>query len=570
MEKAAAEDPRLWGLLAGNVWRRARRRLRVGPVFRWRFIGPTPERLLIAPPDLRPADPQIARDFYAGRFPLAGRVVETASSPFAPGLGDPQWRAAMHGFHWLRHMRAEGTQLASANARALVGDWLDHWSTRYRSEAFAPALVARRLIAWLQHSNVVLAGAELPFYRAYLRALAAQVRFLRVMAPEMADGEERLRARIALAFAALSMPVKTGTLMRAARDLSRELERQILADGGHVSRNPQAIVDLLSELVPLRQTWRARDQTPPATLIGAIDRMYPALRFFRHQDGEIARFNGAGPTRTELIAALMRHDDAEGAPVRAAAHSGYQRLSAGDSTVIVDAGSPPPLALSGQAHAGTLSFELSSGRACFIVNAGVDPDGAPEWRRLARATAAHSTAVINDASSARLLRSDDASALIGAPLAAGPTRVSVRRLDEAVAQTVTASHDGYLRRFAIVHERTLSLSADGDVLFGRDAFADSRGGPPGAAAIAIRFHVHPAIALYRDETNRIVLMGSGTDQWSFEADGLEPLIEESVFFADFAGPRRSAQLTLSFTTAERPFAEWRMQRLRRAGMPHRP
>ncbi|WP_204277091.1 hypothetical protein, partial [Escherichia coli] len=55
----------------------------MGPLFRWRFTGFTPERVLIAPQDLRPADPQLAEEFYHGRFALAGRVVETGGrSPF--------------------------------------------------------------------------------------------------------------------------------------------------------------------------------------------------------------------------------------------------------------------------------------------------------------------------------------------------------------------------------------------------------------------------------------------------------------------------------------------------------
>src|SRR5690606_8927788 len=47
------QAPHLWGLAARQVWRRLRRRLRAGPVYRWRYTGRTPERVLIAPPDLR-------------------------------------------------------------------------------------------------------------------------------------------------------------------------------------------------------------------------------------------------------------------------------------------------------------------------------------------------------------------------------------------------------------------------------------------------------------------------------------------------------------------------------------
>jgi uncharacterized heparinase superfamily protein len=398
---AAGNTTRLWALVAREYWRRARRRLRAGPVYRWRYTGRTPERVLIAPPDLRLADPQIALEIYYGRFPFSGHMVETGGrSPFQMEVANRGWQKSLHGFRWLRHMRAAGTELAAANARALVSDWIAIHGGRISGTAWEPATTAKRIIAWLQHSSVVLQGAELPFYRAFLKSLALQIRYLRSMARELPDGKARLRTRIALAFAALSLPAPSSALRSATRNLAEELERQILPDGGHISRNPIVVLELLSDLLPLRQTYANQAESPPAALIGAVERMLPALRFFRHQDGSIARFNGMGATIQDRIAAILRHDDTVGAPLLHAPHSGYERLSMGETTVIADTGLPPPIDVSGAAHAGCLSFEMSSGRHNFIVNAGVDTYGAADFRPLARATAAHSTAPISSAARA--------------------------------------------------------------------------------------------------------------------------------------------------------------------------
>ena len=97
-------------------------------------------------------------------------------------------------------------------------------------------------------------------------------------------------------------------------------------------------MELLADLLPLRQTYANQAETPPAALISAVDRMLPALRFFRHQDGSLARFNGMGATIHDRIAAILRHDDTAGAPLLHAPHSGYERLSMGGTTVIADTG----------------------------------------------------------------------------------------------------------------------------------------------------------------------------------------------------------------------------------------
>ncbi|MGE0502411.1 MAG: heparinase II/III family protein [Rhizobiaceae bacterium] len=574
MATAAGSMPRVWALVAREIWRRARRRLRAGPVYRWRYSGRTPERVLVAPPDLRLADPQIAAEIYHGRFPLAGHLVETGGrSPYQIEVANHGWAKSLHGFRWLRHMRAAGTELAAANARALVGDWIAIHGGRISGIAWDPGVTGRRIIAWLQHSSVVLQGAEFRFYRAYLRSLAVQVRYLRSMAPEMPAGKDRLRARIALALAALSLPASQSALRSATRHLVDELERQILPDGGHVSRNPMAVLELVADLLPLRQTYANQAESPPAELIGAIERMLPALRFFRHQDGSLARFNGMGATIHDRIAAVLRHDDTDGAPLMQAPHSGYQRLAMGGTTVIADVGPPPPADVSGSAHAGCLSFELSSGRHLIVVNAGIDTYGADDFRPLARATAAHSTATLNDTSSARFNLSNSVNGLLGSPLVGGPRSVPYRRIDKPGVQGFVANHDGYAQRFQLFHEREVSLSAEGSVLDGIDRFYRAGGAPPknnGRDFVTIRFHIHPDVAVTRDEQERLVLAMPGGDVWMFTATGVEAAIEESIFFANLAGPRRTRQIVLAHKASDMPETRWRFTRTKVAGRPAKP
>jgi uncharacterized heparinase superfamily protein len=556
-------------MVARELWRRARRRLRAGPIYRWRYSGRTPERVLIAPPDLRHADRQIALEIYSGRFPLSGQMVETGGrSPFQVDVTNPQWLRSLHGFGWLRHMRAAGTELAAANARALVADWIAINGGRISGIAWDPAVTARRIISWLQHSPVVLQGAEFPFYRSFLRSLAVQIRFLRSMAPEMPDGQEKLRARIALAFAALSLPVSQQALRSATRNLSLEIDRQILPDGGHISRNPMVILELLADLLPLRQTYANQAERPPAALMGAVERMLPALRFFRHQDGSLARFNGMGATIHDRIAAILRQDDVGGAPLLHAPHSGYERLAVGGTTVIADTGPPPPSEVSGRAHAGCLSFEMSSGRHNVIVNSGVDTFGAADFRPLARATAAHSTATLNDTSSARFSTSPGVGSLLGAPLVGGPNKVRCDRNDGKDAQGFVAVHDGYVSRFGIYHERTLSLAQGGDVLRGKDRFYGAGGRPVpdnGRDVVALRFHVHPDMSLATDSQGRLAISARGADTWIFTASGAAPTVEESIFFAGLSGPRKTFQIVLSFKASEQPEARWQFIRIRLAG-----
>lgn len=566
MSIAADSTTRLWALVAKEFWRKTRRRLRAGPAYSWRYSGRTPERVLIAPPDLRLADPQIALEIYYGRFPLSGHLVETGGqSPFLIDVPNRGWQRSLHGFRWLRHMRAAGTELAAANARALVSDWIALHGSRISGIAWEPATTAKRIIAWLQHSSVVLQGAEFAFYRSFLRSLAMQIRYLRSMSPEMPDGKDRLRARVALAFAALSLPAPVSALRSATRYLAEELDRQILPDGGHISRNPMAVLEILADLLPLRHTYANQAEQPPLALINAVERMLPALRFFRHQDGSLARFNGMGATIHDRIVAILRHDDTAGSPPLHATHSGYERLAMGGTTVIADTGTAPPIDVSNQAHAGCLAFEMSSGRQHYIVNAGIDTYGAADLRPLARATAAHSTVTINDTSSASFAHSQRVSGVLGSPLFAGPKSVPTQRLDKPGIHGFVARHDGYAQRFGLHHERELSLSAGGSILSGCDRILRVGKAPiknDGRDLVTIRFHVHPDVQLFRDQKERLVLTGPDIDTWVFISPDVAAEVEESIYFAGLGGPCRSRQIVLSFRASKISEVHWQFSRTR--------
>jgi len=533
-------------------------------LYRWRYAGRTPDRLLIAPIDLRTTDPTVAHDIYEGRFVFAGTGVDVSGfSVFEAEPPTEDWARTLHGFSWLRHLRGTDMAISRSNARALIDEWLRHTS-RLDSIAWEPEIVARRLISWLSHTPMILDGCDYPFYRRFMRSLSSQVRYLRRTAFDGMPGLPRLQVMIALASAALSMSDQPRFLRVSSRMLDLELVRQILPDGGHASRNPGAILELLIDLLPLRQAYSARGGQPSRILLSAIDRTMPMLRFFRMGDGSFARFNGLGDTPSDLLATVLAYDDVRGAPLANAPHSGYQRIDAGGTVVVMDAGKPPPMNYSVNAHAGCLSFEMSVGRQRLIVNCGSPGAEAVPMRRMARTTAAHSTVTLNDSSSCRFLSRSWVGDWLGEAVISGPTRVDVDRRAEGDATVVTARHNGYAGRFGIVHERRLSLSDAGDRLEGVDSFFTPSGQPArrsGKDAFAIRFHLHPAVRVSPSLGGRSVTMElPDGERWEFETDSIEPVVEESILFAEARGSRATDQIVIYGRVQQNQSVSWQLHR----------
>jgi uncharacterized heparinase superfamily protein len=549
MSRAAIADRARLSLFAlRRGWCSGIGRLSTHPWVRWRFASTGTDRLLIAPQDLRTADPTRASEIYAGRFAFAGKIVTCdGRSPFEMAPPSEEWREVLLGFGWLRHLRAAESGITRANARALVDEWI---SLQGASDpvAWRPEIVSRRVMSWLSQAPLVLQEADAKFYRRFLRSLSRQVRYLRRTAAMTRDGLPRLQCIVALTDAALCMAGQERLLKASTRRLVDELQRQVLPDGGHISRNPSALIEILLDLLPLRQAFTARSVAPPQALIGAIDRMMPMLRFFRHGDGHFAHFNGTGPTSSDTLATVLAYDDARGTPVSNAPHSGYQRLTGNGTLVMMDTGRPPPIGVSHEAHAGCLAFELSTRHHRIVVNCGLPATNRESWRQLARATAAHSTVTFNDASSCRFLGSTKLQALLGIPIVTGPTKVPIARDSNAEETAVRASHDGYATRYGVIHQRILRLSADGRRLDGEDAFLPANGKnfpPKRPDDFALRFHLHPSVRASRLTDGRgVMLMLTGRQVWTFAANDEPVELEESVYLAGSDGPRRALQIVV--------------------------
>ena len=151
-------------------------------------------------------------------------------------------------------------------------------------------------MSWISQAPLILKDVDSQFYRRFMRSLTRQVRYLRLNALEARDGAPQLQVTIALMYATLCMSGQERHVRNAVKRLSDQLDEQILPDGGHISRNPGALIELLLDLLPLKQAFASRNMPPPPALLNAIDRMMPMLRFFRHDDGNFALFNGMGAT----------------------------------------------------------------------------------------------------------------------------------------------------------------------------------------------------------------------------------------------------------------------------------
>ncbi len=242
--------------------------------------------------------------------------------------------------------------------------------------------------------------------------------------------------------------------------------------------------------------------------------------------------------------------------------SGYVHLSCGGTTIIADAGPAPPFEFASEAHAGCLSFEMSAGSRLVFVNGGAPGPANFDQRPVSRATASHNTLCLAETSSSKLVRHARLDALIGGSPIKGPAVVRSKVEDINGELVWTGMHDGYYGRFGILHHRRLALSASGSRVSGTDRLA---GANPGLRLMAdlpfsIHFHLHPeARCRMTAESGVAEVITPDGQTWRFQATGADLSIEESTYFADSSGPRRTLQFVLRGSTFGESEVSWQIE-----------
>jgi uncharacterized heparinase superfamily protein len=534
------------GLLT-RLRRDALQALAAGPLYRHTLIGRVPADLKLRIGQRWPGDARRGAAIAGGEIELAGELVRHPSPRWFPPSAGSEWLACWHGFGWIADLATAGGAARDA-AGDLVHSWLRE-NTAWHGLAWRSDVLATRIFAWIaQFDEIVRRDQDQALRRAMLTSIVAQLRHLARTASWEVAGAARLRALKGLIAGRAALGDSETRLVKVLKALEREVSVQVLPDGAHVSRNPSLQLQVLQDLIDTRATLRAAQIETPVAVQQAIERMAPMLRFFRHGDRRLALFNDSLEEDGVLVDLVLTRSETKGGAPSQATQSGFDRLQAARSLVIVDTGRPPPRGFDERAHAGALSFEMSHERERIIVNCGAYRGPKSSWSRVARASAAHSVLVVADTNSVEI-REDGS-------LGRKPATIARERAEHQGQQWISATHDGYRQRFGLTYARQLFLAADGEDLRGEERLT----GRPGAN-FAVRFHLHPLVqaSLAQDGGAALLRLPSGM-LWRLRAAGAEMSLGESVYLGS-GEARKTQQVVLSGTVgAEGAAVRWALRR----------
>ncbi|MBB5720502.1 putative heparinase superfamily protein [Loktanella ponticola] len=494
------------------------------------------------------------RQLISGNFLFAGAFVQAPNALIWDiGIDNPRIAEEIQGFAWLDDLAAVGDMRARERAQAWVADWIARYGTGV-GPGWTPDLTGRRLIRWINHGLFLLRGQDKAASDIYFRSLGQQTLFLAKRWRTTEPGLSRFEALTGIIYAGLALEGMEQFAPPAVKALASDCATQIDSMGGIATRNPEDLLEVFTLITWATQALTLAGQTPPRQFIEAQERMAPTLRALRHADGSLARFHGGGRGIDGRLDHALADSHVRVTPIEPKdLHMGFARVTAGRTSMIIDAATPPVGPASGDAHASTLAFEVTSGRRPIIVSCGSGRSFGEDWRRAGRATPSHSTLWINGYSSSRLappVRGSHSAEL----LLDVPQRVQCEFSNLDDGKRLELSHDGYRQTHGLTHARTIDIAIDGRGLVGEDLLTTlgtndearfdgqlSRSSP--GVPFTIRFHLHPDVDATVDLSGGAVSMVLKSGEvWIFRHDGQATLsLEPSVYLENGRLKPRSAQ-----------------------------
>ncbi len=204
---------------------------------------------------------------------------------------------------------------------------------------------------------------------------------------------------------------------------------------------------------------------------------------------------------------------------------GYAILKNKNCILAMDIGNSPQKTFSNNYQSGALSFEFFYKDKKLISNSGYFQDYKNKLNLISKSTAAHSTLIIDNHSSCSFRNNGKYKTLENG------LKISDKNIvNEKNYWLIKASHNGFLKKFGILYERSLEYFITKNKLIGTDKIISKNKLEP--KKYDIRFHMEPGVKLTKTLDNKTILIEIENSGWKFSTNCEIINIESGIYFGN--------------------------------------
>jgi len=232
---------------------------------------------------------------------------------------------------------------------------------------------------------------------------------------------------------------------------------------------------------------------------------------------------------------------------------GYAILKNKKISLVMDIGPTPEKKFSRNYQCGALSFEIISNNKKLICNSGYFQKTKHKLNNISRSSANHSTLIIDNHSSCKINSSK-------LEIENNLKILKKKTVMEKNYWNICASHDGYNKRYGIIHEREIEFFPENYKFIGQDKLLKKKNFK--SSNFEIRFHLEPNVKIMKTQDEKSILIDIENEGWKFTAQGYTIDTETGLYFGKKNSFTENQNLFISgITQSEDQVIKWEFEKI---------
>ena len=457
----------------------------------------------------------------------------------------------LNSFFWLFSLDLKSSK---KNTQNIILQWIEK-NHNFNSKSWEMDIVAKRIIAWISNSKLTYEDGNNIYKEKFNNIIKKQINHLINEIERSKWIDDKMIGCAAIILAGLSYNDKHNYLNFGLNLVKKITKFSFDNNGFPKSRNIRQLNFYLKYFVLIREWLKESQNEIPEYIDESIYYLGQAYSFIWQNNKRDILFNGNHETNNiEFDSYLQRL----GYKFKNQTNElgGYAILSNKKISLIMDIGSSPDKKFSSNYQAGALSFEIISNGKKLICNSGYFQNFKHHLNKLSKSSAVHSTLNLNDRSSCRFTSIQNSSSRISH----GLKIIKKNIVFEKNYWKINGSHDGYLKRYGIIHEREIEFYPEQFNFIGYDKIISKN--KIKNLKFEIRFHLEPNVKVMKTQDNKSILIDINGEGWKFNSNNNDINIDNGLYFGKKNYSTGNKNIFISgMTNTENQTIKWELTKL---------
>ena len=462
----------------------------------------------------------ISNDFY--------KITDTAPELlWKENIKDKLKFKNLHSFLWLARLDRKNNKIMTKN---IIRSWINIYYN-YDPSTWEMEITARRIIAWSSNTDMTLENSDKEYKENFFLSLIKQSNFLSKNLKKLFYDPSKIICCAAIILSGMMFKENESNYKIGIKELEKVVKNYFDEDGFPKSRNPEEVFICLKYLILIREWFKEAQKPIPDFLNEIISKCGSCYAMLSCSNKQFPLFNGATEINHKDYDTFLKNLKYKFIS-KNYEFSNLIKIKKKKFEFFFDCGNPPPTSFTKYYQAGCLAFELNSNKQKVICNSGYGKYLSPKLASLSRSTASHSTLYINDTSSCIFQKNKFINKVYGNSLVEEHKVIKKSYIEEKDFYSITASHNGYEKKFGYIHTRSIKILKKEDKIFGHDELKKTKN-YSNPLIYFIRFHIYPNIKIVKTKAgNSILISLSNGEGWLLQNQTNSFQIEKNIFFGN--------------------------------------